>query len=49
MTEEMKLAYYRVKSFREVNPLVDAPVEKHLQMVGSKYNVYQRLQYENEL
>lgn len=38
MPPEAKHEYYRIKSFREVNPLVDAKVEKHMEMVGKHHN-----------
>jgi hypothetical protein len=38
-----KLDYYQTKSFREVNPLVDAPLTYHPSMVGHRHN--QRLDH----
>ena len=42
MNDEEKHEYYEAKSFREVNPPVDAPINQHLKMIGARHNTKTR-------
>jgi hypothetical protein len=47
LPEDVRQEYYRIKMFREVNPHIDAPIEKHLQMIGSQHNTIVQKEYAN--